>query len=57
MHVDGPLRGMDRPKKMQMQVTNIDLNKCNLFENLADDRLEWRNIINTADPNKVERKL
>ena len=29
------------------------MKKCNLSEDLAEDRSEWRNIIRVADPNIV----
>lgn len=34
-----------------MEAVIIDLEKCNLFEDLAKDRSEWRNKIHAADPN------
>lgn len=34
-----------------------DLKKCNLFENLAMDRLAWGNIIHVADHNIVAIRL
>lgn len=36
-----------------MDVVRIDLKKSNLPEDLALDRLEWRNNIHVADPNIV----
>ena len=36
-----------------MEVIRIDLKKCNLSKDLAQDRLEWRNKIHVADPNIV----
>lgn len=32
-------------------VVKIDLKKCNLSKDLAQDRLEWKNITHVADPN------
>ena len=39
-----------------MEVVKIDMKKCNLFEDLAQDRSKWRNIIRVADPNIVGDK-
>ena len=36
-----------------MEVVWIDMEKCNLSEDLAQDRLEWRNRIHVANPNIV----
>ena len=41
--VDGPLRGRGRPKRTWMEVVKINMMKCNLSEDLAQDRSEWRN--------------
>lgn len=49
--VDGPLRKRVRMKRTWIKVVGIDLKKCNLFADLAQDRLEWQNRI--ADPNIV----
>ena len=38
--VDGPPRERGRPKRTCMEVVKIDLKKCNLFEDLTQDRLE-----------------
>ena len=35
----------------------MDMKKCNLFEVLTQDRLEWRNKIHVTDPNIVETAL
>ena len=40
----GPSRTRGRPKRTWMEVVRIDLRKCNLSEDLAQDRLEWQNI-------------
>ena len=40
MKVDGPPRGRGRPKMTWMEVVKMDMNKCNLSENLAQDRSE-----------------
>lgn len=37
-----------------MEVLWLDLKKCNLYEDLAQDRLEWRNKIHGANPNIVD---
>ena len=52
MQVDGPPRRRG-PKKILLEAAWIDLKKCNLFEDLAQDRLEWRNKIYVANPNIV----
>ena len=57
MQVDGPPRGRGRPKRMWIKVVKIDMKKYNLSENLAQDKLEWRNIIHVADPNIVGTRL
>ena len=50
MKVDGPLRGSGRLKRMWMELVKMDMKKCNLSEDLSQDRLEWRNEIHVADP-------
>ena len=50
MKVDGPPRGRDRLKRTWMEVVKIDMKKCNLSENLAQDTSEWRNKIHVAEP-------
>ena len=55
--VDGPPTESDRPKRTWMNVVKIDLKKCNLCEDLAQDRSEWRNIIRVADPSIVGTRL
>ena len=40
-----------------MEVVKMDLKKCNLSKNLAQDGLKWRNIILIADPNIVGTRL
>ena len=57
MQVEGPPRRRGRSKRTCMEVVMIDLKKSNLFEDLAEDRLEWRNIIHVAEPNIVGRRL
>ena len=37
MLVDGPPRGRGRPNRTLMEVVKMDLKKCNLFEDLAQD--------------------
>ena len=51
MKVNGLLRGRGRPKRTRMEVVKIDLKKCNLSENFAQDRSKWKNIIHVADSN------
>ena len=57
MHVDVPLRKRDRPKRTWMEVVMIDLKKCNLYEDLAQDRMERRDKTHVADPNMVCTRL
>ena len=40
MNVDGPPRGRGRPKRTWMEVVKIDMKKCGLYEDLAQDRSE-----------------
>ena len=54
--VDGPLRERCRLKWTWMEVVIIDL-KCNLSEDLVQDRLEWGNKIHVDDPNIVRTRL
>lgn len=35
----------------------LDLKRCNLSEDLAQDRLQWRNRIHITDLNIVEIRL
>ena len=55
--VDGPPRENGRPNMTWVDVKKIDLKKCNLYEDLAYDRSEWRNKIHVADPNIVGTRL
>ena len=56
--VDGPPRGRGRLKRTWMEdVIKMNIRKCNLSENLAQDRSEWRNKIRVADPNIVGTRL
>ena len=55
--VDGPPREMETLKRIRMNVVKINIKKCNLSENLAQDSLEWRNEIYIADPNIVGTRL
>eukprot|EP00268_Persea_americana_P036751 TRINITY_DN36273_c3_g1_i1.p1 TRINITY_DN36273_c3_g1~~TRINITY_DN36273_c3_g1_i1.p1 ORF type:complete len:111 (-),score=13.36 TRINITY_DN36273_c3_g1_i1:44-376(-) len=41
LQVDGPPRKRGRPKKTRMELVRIYLKKCNLSEDLAQDRLKW----------------
>ena len=43
MQVDGLPRGRGKSKRTWMEVVKMDPKKCNLFEYLVKDRLEWRN--------------
>ena len=36
-----------------MEVVKLNIKKCNLSEDLAQDRSKWRNKICVADPNIV----
>ena len=38
MKVDDPPRGRGRPKRTLMELVKIDMRKCNLSEDLAQDR-------------------
>ena len=40
-----------------ISIGNIDMKKCNLFEDLKLDKSEWRNKIHVANPNIVETWL
>ena len=42
---------MNFPTVAWREVVRLDLKKCNLSEDLAPDRSEWRNIIHVEDPN------
>lgn len=42
-----------RKDRSELDVERIDLNKYNLSEDLAHDRLEWWIGIHVADPNVV----
>ena len=57
MKVDGPPRGRGRPKRTWIEVVKINMKKCNLSKDLAQDRSEWRNRIRVADPNIVGTRL
>ena len=56
MKVNGPQRERDRPKRMWMEVVNIDM-KYNLSEDLTQDRSERRNKIHVANPNIVRIRV
>ena len=53
MQVDDPPRGRGGPKRTWMEDAKIDLKKCDLSEDLAQDRSEWRNITHVADSNMM----
>ena len=58
MQVNGPPRERrGRPKRTYIEVVTINLKKHNLFEDLAQERSEWRSIIRIADPNIVGTRL
>ena len=54
---NGPLRAKGRSKKTWMVVVKINMKKCNLFQNLVQDRLKWKNEIRIANFNTVETKF
>ena len=43
MKVDGPPWENDRPKRLWMKVVKMDMNTCDLSENLVQGRSKWRN--------------
>ena len=55
--VDGPARGRGRSKRTWMEVKKIDLKKCNISNNVAQDRSKWRNNTHVADPNIFGTRL
>ena len=57
MKVDGLPRGRGRPKRTWIDVVKIDMKKCSLSEDLAQDRSECRNRIRLAHPNIVGIRL
>ena len=57
MKVDGLPRKIGRSKITWMKVVKIDIKKCNLSEDLTQNRLEWRNKISVADSNIVVTRL
>lgn len=50
-----PFFSIFRP--LGLEVVTVYLNKCNLFEDLAQDRLQWRNIIRIANPTQLGQGL
>ena len=50
MNVDGPPKERGRPKRMWMEVLKMDIKKCNLSGDLAQDKSEWRNRIRVTNP-------
>lgn len=36
--IDGPLRGMDRPKMTWIDLIKLDVEKSNIFKDLVEDR-------------------
>ena len=57
VQVDTPPMRRGRLKRTWMKVVRINHEDCNLFEDLAQDKLEWRNIIHVANPNIVGIRL
>ena len=57
LEFDGPPKGRGSPKRMWMEVVKIDLKKFNLSKDFTQDRSEWRNRIQVADPNIVGTRL
>ena len=57
MKVDGPSKEICMSKRTWLEVVKMDTRKCNLTDNLAQDKMEWRNIIRVADPNIVGPRL
>ena len=53
----GPSRNKSSPKRTWIELARIDPKKCNLYEDLVSDRLEWRSKIHVADPNIVGTRL
>ena len=41
MKLDGPPKGRGRPNKTWMKVVKMDMKKCNLSKNSAQDRSEY----------------
>ena len=55
LQVDGPPRRRGRLKRTE--AVKINIKKCNLSEGLTQDRSEWRNKIDVANPNIVRTRL
>lgn len=55
--VDSPSWKNGRLKSTWMEVVKIDLEKCNLHEDLAPHRLKFRNRIHVAEFNIVVTRL
>ena len=51
VNIDGPPSGRDGPKRTCMEVIKIYIKKCDLSEDLAFYKTEWRERIRVADPN------
>ena len=54
--LNGSGRKRGRPKRTWMEVVRVDMQKCNIFENLALHWLEWQNI-HVANSNIVRTRL
>ena len=50
LQVDGPPMRINSPMRTWMEVVKISLKKYNLSDDLAKDRLGWRNRTHVADP-------
>lgn len=57
MQVDGLSRKRGRLKRAWIEVVKMDLKKCNISKDLAQDRPEQRNIIHIVDPHIVGTRL
>ena len=57
MQVDSRTKERGRPKRKWMEVVKIDLKNCNLYKNLTQNKLEWRNKTYIAYSNIVGARL
>ena len=56
MKVDDPSR-RGKSKRTRLEVVKMDMRKCNLPDNLAQDRSEWRKRIRVVGSNIVGTRL
>ena len=49
IHIEGNVRGRERPKLTWIEIIKKDLVWCSLTDIMALDRVEWRNRIHVAD--------